>query len=1064
MARKIRENHQNYNNSKEAADNNYQTKDKSKGKQYIIARMVDTYGKKDNYHLNEVNIKYLPDALLLDKDNKGSHFRIRNVKHSKNRKDDVLSINILKDNDYNNDKRKVKLNYKPNIINNPEMTKYNNKNANIINNKNINDINTNISSNKTDNLYYTNTNYQNNFQTNINNYFSICNFLTNMSFNEKENYLDLLWKKFGIKENYISIFNSHKNNINDLEEKLDFINSEIENLKKFEEILLKLSKEIENREKNINMIKNFFETMNIKEEMTENKAIMNDFINLIISYRESSIKVIEYYLLYKEKIIRGNIKGKFDDDYIMKKFGIIKNDLNYLIKMKSDMSFLCNSKISNHIANKEIFSSIKGDPFLTCLYNIIPVSSDYKQKIKYCHYYIIQESFIDKINTKYNYNNNNSDIKENKNKIKTTHINIDTSNQSSNKILNKNESDFSKKYKNNINKYKNNNFEENKNDTEIISKDIINKNESLLHNSLKGSFNINNDDNINIIDKNDDSINNNLENYTVSYYTGSFSKFVTLYDEYYKKIPIEQKKIFNIQENPMNYLKHNYYPKIIIYKDNNINLIKGICIYSVVLSYYEDIPNQIIIEHLSTYNKEEMEIILKKIFEYLKSNNILNNSNTNNNNTIEVFIDLYFYLENEKFLIDTYIRDFIKNEFKFRWVKLENISKGIRFQKMKHQYNINTNSSPNNENEEKDNNKTINNEDTTERNSITDKNGNNLCFNFSINNESIMKFMKQNEAVNLSNDNSNPNDNKYINPFNIIYLINKLFTIEDKKYSEYIFNNIYNYFIENDQLEITEILNKNKEKSNDILDNNPFISPDFKQLVDLDFEQKNGSDYKFDIKAKMDILPLFDNCISIKYKNYFFNRIESNNIKIFIEKTTNQKFFFITPSNNENINLLISTTLNREFTDKYITPQDNSNISLKFKDIYNNMDIFETDQNYNKYLYIPSFKVNSKIKNYYKGKNENTNNEEINNKYIIGNYNENCKIQFISEDLIEKSKKNDEMNFYYDKIEEDYINNKESFIDDNFIIFVINVEVITNIATIPLISLYITKDNFISDK
>ena len=1059
MARKIRENHQNYNNSKEAVDNNYQSKDKSKGKQYIIARMVDTFGKKDNYHLNEVNIKYLPDALLLDKDNKGNHFRIRNVKHTKNRKDDVLSINILKDNDFNKDKLKVKLNYKPNIINNPEMTKYNNKNANITNNKNINDINNIISSNKNDNLIYTNINYHNNFQTNINNYFSICNFLTNMSFNEKENYLEQLWKKFGIKENYINVFNSIKNNINDLEDKSDFIISEIENLKKFEEILLKLSEEIENREKNINMIKNFFETMNIKEEITENKAIMNDFNNLIISYRESSIKVIEYYILYKEKIIRGNIKGKFDDDYIMKKFGLIKNDLNYLIKMKSDMSFLCNSKISNYIANKDIFSSIKGDPFLTCLYNLIPVSIDYKKKIKYCHYYIIQESFIDKINIKNNYNNNNSDIKENKNKIKTTHINIDTSNQSS-----KIESDFSKKYKNNINKYKNNYFEENKNDTEINNQDIIhkNKNENLLHNSLKGSFNINNDDNIvNIIDNNDNSINNNRENYTVSYYTGSFSKFVTLYDEYYKKIPIEQKKIFNIQENPMNYLKHNYYPKIIIYKDNNLNLIKGICIYSIVLSYYEDIPNQIIIEHLSTYNKEEMEIILKKIFEYLKSNNILNNSNTNNNNKIEVFIDLYFYLENEKFLIDTNIRDFIKNEFKFRWVKLENISKGIRFQKMKYQYNANT--SPNNENEEKDNNNNFYNEDTIERNSTIDKNGNNLCFNFSIKNESIMKFMKQNEALNLNKDNSIPNDNKYINPFNIIYLIKKLFTIEDKKYSEYIFNNIDNYFIENDK-EIKEILNKNEENSNDILDNNPYISSDFKQLVDLDFEQKNGSNYKFDIKAKMDILPLFDNCISIKYKNYFFNRIESNNAKLFIEKTTNQKFFFITSANNENINLLISTTLNKEFTDKYITSQDNSNISLKFKDIYDNMDIIETNQNDNKYLYIPSFKVNSKIKNYYKGENKNTKSEEINNKYIIGNYNENCKIQFISEDLLEKSKMNDEMNFYYDKIEEDYINNRESIIDDNFIIFVINYEVISKIATIPLISLYITKDKFISDK
>ena len=154
QARKIRENHQNYNNSKEAVDNNYQSKDKSKGKQYIIARMVDTFGKKDNYHLNEVNIKYLPDALLLDKDNKGNHFRIRNVKHTKNRKDDVLSINILKDNDFNKDKLKVKLNYKPNIINNPEMTKYNNKNANITNNKNINDINNIISSNKNDNLIY----------------------------------------------------------------------------------------------------------------------------------------------------------------------------------------------------------------------------------------------------------------------------------------------------------------------------------------------------------------------------------------------------------------------------------------------------------------------------------------------------------------------------------------------------------------------------------------------------------------------------------------------------------------------------------------------------------------------------------------------------------------------------------------------------------------------------------------------------------------------------------------------------------------------------------------------
>ena len=140
--------------------------------------------------------------------------------------------------------------------------------------------------------------------------------------------------------------------------------------------------------------------------------------------------------------------------------------------------------------------------------------------------------------------------------------------------------------------------------------------------------------------------------------------------------------------------------------------------------------------------------------------------------------------------------------------------------------------------------------------------------------------------------------------------------------------------------------------------------------------------------------------------------------------------------------------------------QDNSNISLKFKDIYNNMDIIETDESSDKYLYIPSFKVNSKIKKYYnKGENES---EENKDKFIINNYNEYCKIQFISEDLIEKNNRNNEMNFYYDKIEEDYVNKKECFIDNNFIIFVLNFDVIDNIAAIPLISLYITKNNFIS--
>ena len=82
-----------------------------------------------------------------------------------------------------------------------------------------------------------------------------------------------------------------------------------------------------------------------------------------------------------------------------------------------------------------------------------------------------------------------------------------------------------------------------------------------------------------------------------------------------------------------------------------------------------------------------MENIIKNIFSFLKNNNIF--SNSSNNISSEIYIDLYFYLENEKFLINTKIRDFIKNELKFKWVKLENISKEIRYQKMKHLFSSN---------------------------------------------------------------------------------------------------------------------------------------------------------------------------------------------------------------------------------------------------------------------------------------------------------------------------------------------------------------------------------------
>ena len=70
--------------------------------------------------------------------------------------------------------------------------------------------------------------------------------------------------------------------------------------------------------------------------------------------------------------------------------------------MKNDMNFLTQLRLYSNKNIEEIFESFKGDPFLISLYNIVPASREYKQRIKYCEYFIMQENLYDKKNTKKN--------------------------------------------------------------------------------------------------------------------------------------------------------------------------------------------------------------------------------------------------------------------------------------------------------------------------------------------------------------------------------------------------------------------------------------------------------------------------------------------------------------------------------------------------------------------------------------------------------------------------------------------------------------------------------------
>ena len=82
------------------------------------------------------------------------------------------------------------------------------------------------------------------------------------------------------------------------------------------------------------------------------------------------------------------------------------------------MNFLTKLKLYSNKNIEDIFNSFKGDPFLSSLFNIVPASREYKQRIKYCEYFIMQENL-------YNKNNPRKNIKKNGDFIEKFQATID---------------------------------------------------------------------------------------------------------------------------------------------------------------------------------------------------------------------------------------------------------------------------------------------------------------------------------------------------------------------------------------------------------------------------------------------------------------------------------------------------------------------------------------------------------------------------------------------------------------------------------------------------------------
>ena len=222
---------------------------------------------------------------------------------------------------------------------------------------------------------------------------------------------------------------------------------------------------------------------------------------------------------------------------------------------------------------------------------------------------------------------------------------------------------------------------------------------------------------------------------------------------------------------------------------------------------------------------------------------------------------------------------------------------------------------------------------------------------------------------------------------------------------------------------------------------------------------------ELDISNKLNIFPLFDGCLSVKYKNYYYNRIECKNIKVFNEKGTQQVFYLLNIVNDKNLRMLISSNLNNNFKSKYLpnsSEDEENNKQFKgiknFEEIYNNLEELNSDEkSNNKYIYIPAFSIDQKYEK------SNVENPDEYAKNVINSFNEEYKIEFLTEELIAKKSKQINNNFEFNITEEEIKNKNEYLIDDEFMIFILDDDVISRIGIIPIMTINVFKNNFISD-
>ena len=804
--------------------------------------------------------------------------------------------------------------------------------------------------------------------------------------------LNQIWDELDISNLYREAFAIYISYLSD-EYKNNIIIQEQNNLKKFKKVLINLKKEISLRENNIQLLKGYNDRLVNFNNQEYIMNIIEEVTSLVKKLRRNAINIIQDYSKI-EKISKNYSNLSLAKDKIIK--DDYTYDPNYINKMQDDLLFLKESSLGKYFEmdNKYI------DPFLTNFCTATRNTKKYSidnpieimRLINESRYILFKDKIFAKINSNKDMNNSesNSVKKYTRNFSSKFRRRIEYKNTNTNENVEINSID---KYINDLKKLSPSKYKQLFLKKKNSSRDIhnIKKQINLFHKVIKPNRNYR-ILNIDLISKRYEEFKNKEINQyiNIKYYTNDINLLLKALKE---KITLDKinhvfKSAFNLDD--FIYKKDIYlkgvFPKILLITKDEENE-----------RYKNNNINNIIGLCSFYYEFNERPKYLK-----LNINHILSNDNNNYEKIITKVIN--FIKSKEKF--DRMEINIINNEYGERLIKV--LKKELQFNQSKIEKN------------QKDEYQliTLSYEQTKEQENNKDI--------FVLRNKFIT-IINNNNNKRTKTDNANNINEKFINR-NIIYyslLENKNIKIEFQ-----------------DESKLKEIKSqKEKLKSISEFEFNYKIKDNDIELKEIN---NNGMLYKINLNIN------FENCYSIIINDIYYNKIMSEQMKLFKTKKTNSVFFLI-PSKDSSYIFCICEII-PELKNLLI---NNNNIYQTFLDFYSNSILnFALLERTKKSVYIPSFVLK---------KNLSTNNlKDIENNIKIYD-NEKTKkplyISFVNEFL--NVEFNHDSNIKNNFVDNNNIYNDGYLIKNEFIFAIFKNDIINKENKLNLIQvLYVEKDNF----